>query len=150
MSRPIVVIACMPGSSESWELQQHPHLWHSRAGGGAVHSIISGLMRRRNFSSISMVSPVPARCRAPHAMKIELSASTTATPRMPLPFKRRIRAPRNRGGILRIEGIERSSLFQGRLHQADGELHLFIYITGHRVGQHVDRPDEAAAFLAVR
>src|SRR5271163_5115632 len=41
MSRPIVVIACMPGSSESWELQQHPHLWHSRAGGGAVHSIKS-------------------------------------------------------------------------------------------------------------
>jgi hypothetical protein len=23
---------------------QHPHLWHSRAGEGAVHSIASGLM----------------------------------------------------------------------------------------------------------
>jgi hypothetical protein len=28
--------------SESWGLYQHPHSWHSRAGGGAVHSIISG------------------------------------------------------------------------------------------------------------
>jgi hypothetical protein len=25
-------------------LKRHPHLWHSRAGGGAVHSIRSGLM----------------------------------------------------------------------------------------------------------
>jgi hypothetical protein len=29
-------------SSESWELQQHPRVGHSRAGGGAVHSISSG------------------------------------------------------------------------------------------------------------
>src|SRR6516165_9548866 len=41
MSRP-TVIACMYSSSDSWELQQHPRLWHSRAGGGAVHSINSG------------------------------------------------------------------------------------------------------------
>jgi hypothetical protein len=41
MSRP-TVIACMFSSSDSWKLQQHPHLWHSRAGGGAVHSIKSG------------------------------------------------------------------------------------------------------------
>src|SRR5262249_7004222 len=40
MSRP-TVIACMFSSSDSWELQQHPRLWHSRAGGGAVHSIRS-------------------------------------------------------------------------------------------------------------
>src|SRR5215469_7993806 len=45
MSRPIVVIVCMFGSSESWEPQQAPHQWHSRAGGGAVHSIITGLMQ---------------------------------------------------------------------------------------------------------
>jgi hypothetical protein len=32
----------MFSSSDSWKLQQHPHLWHSRAGGGAVHSIKSG------------------------------------------------------------------------------------------------------------
>src|SRR6516165_6394025 len=32
----------MSSSSESWKLQQHPRLWHSRAGGGAVHSIKSG------------------------------------------------------------------------------------------------------------
>src|SRR5215831_6931023 len=42
MSRPIVVTACMFGSSESWGPQQHPHAWHFRAGGGAVHSIKSG------------------------------------------------------------------------------------------------------------
>jgi hypothetical protein len=42
MSRPIVVIVCMGRSSESWEPYQRPHSWHSRAGGGAVHSIKSG------------------------------------------------------------------------------------------------------------
>src|SRR5215472_2437522 len=36
----------MLGSSESWGPQQHPHPWHFRAGGGAVHSIKSGLTRR--------------------------------------------------------------------------------------------------------
>jgi hypothetical protein len=41
MSRPIVATVCMNNSSESWEPQQHPHRWHSRAGGGAVHSIKS-------------------------------------------------------------------------------------------------------------
>src|SRR6478672_13742218 len=41
MSRPIVVTACMSGSSESWGPQQHPHPWHCCAGGGAVHSIKS-------------------------------------------------------------------------------------------------------------
>ena len=39
ISRPIVVTACMASSSESWEPYRRPHLWHSRAGGGAVHSI---------------------------------------------------------------------------------------------------------------
>src|SRR5262249_33413980 len=43
MSRPIVVTVCMISSSESWGPQQHPHPWHFRAGGGAVHSIKSGL-----------------------------------------------------------------------------------------------------------
>src|SRR5262249_47459082 len=33
----------MFGSSKSWGLQQHPHPWHFRAGGGAVHSIKTGL-----------------------------------------------------------------------------------------------------------
>jgi hypothetical protein len=41
ISRPIVVTACMVGSSESWGPQQRPHPWHFRAGGGAVHSIKS-------------------------------------------------------------------------------------------------------------
>jgi hypothetical protein len=44
ISRPIVVTACMASSSESWEPYRRPHLWHSRAGGGAVHSIKTGLM----------------------------------------------------------------------------------------------------------
>src|SRR5260370_24620181 len=56
MSRPIVVIVCMDSSSESWEPQQRPHPWHSRAGGGAVHSIMNGLMRRskRHLYSITL------------------------------------------------------------------------------------------------
>src|SRR5262245_61055842 len=41
MSKPMVT-ACMRSSSESWSPQQQPPHWHSRAGGGAVHSIISG------------------------------------------------------------------------------------------------------------
>src|SRR5215471_5970310 len=32
MSRPIVAIVCMGSSSESWEPQQTPTSWHSRAG----------------------------------------------------------------------------------------------------------------------
>src|SRR5215469_15654430 len=42
MSRPIVITVCIDSSSESWELYQPPLPWHSRAGGGAVHSIKSG------------------------------------------------------------------------------------------------------------
>src|SRR6516225_2473300 len=38
----------MFSSSESWELQQHPRLWHPRAGGGAVHSIKSRHMHHSN------------------------------------------------------------------------------------------------------
>jgi hypothetical protein len=33
---------CITGSSESWEPWQHPHPWHSRARGGAVHGIKGG------------------------------------------------------------------------------------------------------------
>src|SRR5258705_2134411 len=42
ISRPIVVIVCMAHSSESWKPELLPQLWHSRAGGGAVHSIKLG------------------------------------------------------------------------------------------------------------
>jgi hypothetical protein len=52
MSRPIVVTACMSSSSESWEPLQRPHPWHSRAGGGAVHSIRNGHLRRGHVSSL--------------------------------------------------------------------------------------------------
>ena len=34
--------ACMSSPSKSWEPKQRPHPWHSRAGGGAVHSITNG------------------------------------------------------------------------------------------------------------
>src|SRR5262249_28541558 len=46
----------MFGSSKSWGLQQHPHPWHFRAGGGAVHSIKSG----HSHCSISIRSPLGA------------------------------------------------------------------------------------------
>ncbi|WP_246783214.1 hypothetical protein, partial [Bradyrhizobium sp. CIR18] len=42
ISRPIVEIDCIGCSSESWEPQTAPHPWHSRAHGGAVHSINCG------------------------------------------------------------------------------------------------------------
>src|SRR6266511_452123 len=48
----------MFGSSESWGPQQHPHPWHFRAGGGAVHSIKSGLMHRSKALLLSVTSPV--------------------------------------------------------------------------------------------
>src|SRR5271165_510765 len=68
MSRPMVVIACM-----TWLLRivgpyRHPLPWHSRAGGGAVHSIDSGppicalmstrLLERDDESKISHHAPV--------------------------------------------------------------------------------------------
>src|SRR4029077_13585888 len=43
ISRPIVVTLCMLPSSESWSPQRRPPQWHLRAGGGAVHSIRSGI-----------------------------------------------------------------------------------------------------------
>jgi hypothetical protein len=36
-------------------LNQRPHLWHSRAGGGAVHSIKTRLMRRSNLPPLLQV-----------------------------------------------------------------------------------------------
>src|SRR5215813_8717179 len=43
----------MFGSSESWGPQQHPHPWHFRAGGGAVHSIKSGHFALQHHHSIT-------------------------------------------------------------------------------------------------
>ena len=48
MGRPIVVTVCMDSRSESWEPQLPPQPWHSRAGGGAVHSIKLRSPRARN------------------------------------------------------------------------------------------------------
>src|SRR6516162_10943224 len=45
----------MLSSSESWELQQAPRRWHSRAGGGAVHSIKSGHMQCSNCDLLGEV-----------------------------------------------------------------------------------------------
>src|SRR5919198_197971 len=53
MSRPIVVTVCIDSSSESWELYQPPLPWHSRAGGGAVHSIMSRHMQCSKSASFS-------------------------------------------------------------------------------------------------
>ena len=53
----------MFGSSESWGPQQHPHPWHFRAGGGAVHSIRSGrcLLDRCERLCALLLSPACAR-----------------------------------------------------------------------------------------
>src|SRR5215831_16731205 len=52
MSRPIVVTVCTGSSSESWEPYQPPLPWHSRAGGGAVHSINSGCEQSQRASPL--------------------------------------------------------------------------------------------------
>jgi hypothetical protein len=58
ISRPIVVTACMANSSESWEPYRRPHLWHSRAGGGAVHSIRSDTShcKKESRSTVALLS----------------------------------------------------------------------------------------------
>src|ERR1035437_9130658 len=56
MSRPIVGIVVMLGSSKLWGPEQPTHSWHSRAGGGAVHSIRSGLMHRSKHHRYSITS----------------------------------------------------------------------------------------------
>src|SRR6516165_1636318 len=104
MSRP-TVIACMFSSSDSWELQQHPRLWHSRAGGGAVHSIRSGHATTTLLDLIRIifgltglaVSPalgrdgiVTALLRRPvHDVRQEFRAShRTRAPQAPLALRR--------------------------------------------------------------
>src|ERR1700733_4020011 len=61
MSRPIVVIVCISSSSESWEPYRRPDLWHSRAGGGAVHSINNGSGRFSCWDDGARASAVPWR-----------------------------------------------------------------------------------------
>src|SRR5262249_2118817 len=65
MSRPIVVTVCMGSSSESWEPYQPPLPWHSRAGGGAVHSIMSGCEQPQQRSRLldHLVGPGKQRGR---------------------------------------------------------------------------------------
>src|SRR5215472_6195504 len=52
MSRPIVVTACMPASSDPWPPHRRPPPWHLRAGGGAVHSIKSGRADAGSYVSL--------------------------------------------------------------------------------------------------
>src|SRR5258708_12098937 len=73
MSRPIVVIVCMVSSSESWEPQQRPHPWHSRAGGGAVHSIMNGLMHCSKSDLLvrrHSCDPLNLAFRLPHVLAV--------------------------------------------------------------------------------
>src|ERR1700694_1471607 len=83
MSKPIVVIVCMALSSESWEPQQRPHPWHRCAGGGAVHSINSGLThdeRSGVASSACKIYPILVQDRAAGPFR------DTAVARAPRPF----------------------------------------------------------------
>src|SRR5262245_6833053 len=92
MSRPIVVTACMLGSSESWGPYQHPPLWHSRAGGGAVHGINSGHWlivirspRRRErgalaVSNLGMAESNPAISTTEATCVLKNRANLSATP----------------------------------------------------------------------
>src|SRR2546430_3704807 len=84
MSRPIVVIVCMDSSSESWEPQQRPHPWHSRARGGAVHIIMNGLMHRNKQHLYSITSSASckndSRSERPRALAVlRLTTSSNLT-----------------------------------------------------------------------
>jgi hypothetical protein len=50
------------GSSESWSPQQQPRTWHSRAGGGAVHSIKSSREQLRQKMRVARTIERPSRC----------------------------------------------------------------------------------------
>src|SRR5262249_18527040 len=73
MSRPIVVTACMVQSSES-VAPRRP--WHLRAGGGAVHSIITDQVQRNNESRYSITSSARATSAGGAARPRQGSATT--------------------------------------------------------------------------
>ena len=70
----MVEIVCMDSSSESWEPQAAPTQWHSRADGGAVHSITTGLTRRNNGLTSDRTSMTRGSCSgSTEAMETRLS-----------------------------------------------------------------------------
>jgi hypothetical protein len=82
------VTACMASSSESWEPYRRPHLWHSRAGGGAVHSIRNRLMHRSEQSDHSRTSNGTSR-RIPSFSFRRSRGLTSARTAQPTPLSSR-------------------------------------------------------------
>src|SRR6267154_5449449 len=112
MSKPTVVIVCMTRSSESWEPQQRPHPWHSRAGGGAVHSIMNGLIRRskRHLYSITLSARPSceggtARPSALAVLRLTISSDFVgACTDLGLPYEsHRLQAPDRKGSTSEVQ-----------------------------------------------
>ena len=66
ISRPIVEIDCIDSFSESWSLKRRPYLWHSRARGGAFHSINTGQTFGCCWIASRKGGPLPELCRWSH------------------------------------------------------------------------------------
>src|SRR6516165_9624544 len=73
-----LIIACMFSSSESLGLQQHPRLRHSRAGGGAVHSIKS---EHQPSHSIKFAGVSQFNSANPTAIRPAITAATATKKR---------------------------------------------------------------------
>src|SRR6478672_6511054 len=137
MSRPTVVTTCMVGSSESWLHQQQPYSWHSRAGGGAVHSINSGHVHRTSQCPLSTRSgqserpplgglseirlPLQSGCRClflPARSKITEQANAAGEERECCRKRRRARNVRSDEVILSKQA--RLAIGEGCIQVADG------------------------------
>src|SRR5262249_6955462 len=90
----------MLGSSESWRPQQHPHPWHFRPGGGAVHSIrkrpyASQQKKRAGAVSYSITSPART-CHHQLGLQIFHPQPITRLQYEELVFERQARASSDR------------------------------------------------------
>ena len=103
MSRPIVVTVCVDSSSESWEPQLPPQPWHSRAGGGAVHSIKPGLppwWPHVRFRRVQHWSGRAVRWSSCAILLARFSRLTTDAPGMRVGFRQLRTCRRTRPGQL--------------------------------------------------
>src|SRR5262245_50790738 len=64
MSRPTVVIVCILAPPNRGGLNSTQTRWHFRAVGGAVHSIKSGLMRRKQTDGMDQGYSITSSARA--------------------------------------------------------------------------------------
>src|SRR6266516_3901882 len=123
---------------------QHPHPWHSRAGGGAVHSINNGLMHRSKMSRY----PITSSAR----MNRRWNRYTNRLSGLEVDKKLKFRGLLNRkiGGVRPFEDLvdERAcASVQGRHVQSIGCKHAgFPLLAGKRNGRRSLPGPEGGAF----